>query len=74
MEYGKADDAANKFEVVEMLGVNTGMRINLQCVVIVCGVFEQTVKWIEHLVRKEEEKLSKNQSTLSWTVSSAYLP
>ncbi len=69
MEYSEADHTANKFKVIEMLGINAGMRINLQSVIIVCGVFEQAVKRIEHLVRKQEEELSRSRSALSYTVS-----
>lgn len=58
MENCQADHATNEFEVVEMFGVDARMRIDLESVVVVRRVFEQTVKGIEHFMRKQKEKLS----------------
>ena len=55
MENRQSDNSANKFEVVQMLGVDTRVRIDLKGVIIVCGVFKETIKGIEHFVREEEE-------------------
>lgn len=58
MENGQTNNTADKLEVVEMLGVNTRVRINLQGVVIVGGVFEETVEGVEHFVGEEEEEFT----------------
>ena len=51
MEDCQAYDSADEFVVVEMFGVDSGVRVYLEGVVIVCGVFEETVERVEHLVR-----------------------
>lgn len=58
VEDSKTDNATNELEVSKMLGVDTGVWVNLESVVVVGRVFEQTVEWVEHLVRKQEEELS----------------
>lgn len=58
MENGQTNNTADKLEVVEMLRVNTRVRINLQGVVIVGGVFEETVEGVEHFVGEEEEEFT----------------
>lgn len=49
--------AADKLEVVQVLGVDTGCRVDLERVVVVGGVLEETVKGVEHLMRQQEEEL-----------------
>ena len=58
MEDGQADHTTNKLEVVQVLRVHAGVRINLQGIIIVGGVFEETVERIEHFVREEEEEFT----------------
>jgi hypothetical protein len=58
MEDGETDHAANEFKVAEMFGVDARVRVNLQGVVVVGGVFEETVEGVEHFVGEEEEELS----------------
>jgi hypothetical protein len=58
VENGKTDNTSDELEVVQMFRVNAGVRVDLQGVVVVCGVFEKTVERIEHLVRKQEEEFS----------------
>lgn len=58
VEDGEAYNTPNEFEVAEMLRVDARMGVDLQSVVVVCTVLEQTVEGVEHLVRKKEEKLS----------------
>lgn len=58
MENRKTNNTSNELEVVEMLGVDAGMWIDLQGVVVVRRVFEQTVERVKHLVGKEVEELS----------------
>jgi hypothetical protein len=57
MENCETHDPANEFEIVEMFRVDAGMRIDLESVVVVCGIFEETVERIEHFVREQEEEL-----------------
>jgi hypothetical protein len=58
MENRKTDYSANELEVVQMLGVDARVGINLQGIVVVSGVFEETVEGIEHFVGKEEEEFT----------------
>jgi hypothetical protein len=41
-----------------MFWIDARMRVDLKCIVVMRGVFEQAIKRIEHFVRKKEEKLS----------------
>ena len=58
VENRQTNNTADKLEIVEMLGVNSRVGINLQGVIIVGGVFEETVEGIEHFVGEEEEKFT----------------
>ena len=61
MEYSQTDNTSNELEVVEMLGIDARMRVDLKSVVVVCGVLEKTVEWVEHFVRQQEKELSIEQ-------------
>ena len=63
VEDRKTYHTADEFEVVEMLWVDARVRVDLEGIVVVRRVLEQTVERIEHLVREEEEELS-GQSTV----------
>jgi hypothetical protein len=52
MEDAQAQATTDELEIVEMLRVDAGCRINLQRIVIVRRVLEQAVEGIEHFVRK----------------------
>lgn len=58
VEDRQTDDSANELKVVKMLGVNTGVGINLEGIIIVGGVFEEAVEGIEHFVGEEEEEFT----------------
>lgn len=58
MENGQTNDPTNEFEVVQMLRVDTRVRVDLEGIVIVGRVFKQAVEGIEHFVRKEEKELA----------------
>jgi hypothetical protein len=58
VENGQTNDPTNEFEVVQMLWVDTRVRVDLEGIVIVGGVFKQAVEGIEHFVRKEEKELA----------------
>jgi hypothetical protein len=50
VENGQTNDTTDELEVTKMLGVDAGMWVNLECVVVVCRVLEQAVEGVEHLV------------------------
>lgn len=58
MEDSKTNHSADELEVIEMLGVHARVGINLQGIIIVGRVFEETVEGIEHFVREEEEEFT----------------
>jgi hypothetical protein len=64
MEDGETNNTSNELEVVQMFRVDTGVRIDLECVVVVRGVFEEAVKGVEHLVGEEEEEFTVRMSVL----------
>ena len=51
MEYRQSYYSSDEFEIIEMLGIYARVWVYLKRVVVVCGVFEQTVEGIEHFVR-----------------------
>lgn len=59
MENGESDDPSNEFEIVEVLGVHARMGINLEGVIIVCGVFEKAIKRIKHFVGEKKEEFTR---------------
>lgn len=50
VENGQTNDTTNELEITKMLGVDAGMWVNLEGVVVVCRVLEQAVEGVEHLV------------------------
>lgn len=50
VENGQANHPTDELEVVQVLGVDAGVGVDLQGVVIVGGVFEETVEGVEHFV------------------------
>jgi len=65
VENTEANTSTNEFEVVQVLRVDTGVRVDLKGVVVVCRVLEETVEGVEHLVREEEEEFSEGSSVQS---------
>lgn len=57
MKDGQANNSADELEEQQMLRVDAGVRIDLKGVIVMCRVLEQTIEWIEHLMREEEEEL-----------------
>ena len=57
MEDAETQAATDALEVVLVVGVEAGRRVNLEGVVVVRRVLEQTVEGVEHLVGEEEEEL-----------------
>lgn len=64
VENGQTNNTTNELEIVQMFGVNAGMRVDLKSVVVVCRVFEQAVEGVEHLVGKQEEEFSRKTSVI----------
>ena len=58
MEDTETDDSSDELEVVQVLGIDSGVGVDLECVVVVGRVLEETVEGVEHFVRQEEEELS----------------
>ena len=58
MEDTKAHTSSDEFEVIQMLRVDTGVRVDLEGIVVVRGILEKTVEGVEHLVRKKEKEFS----------------
>ena len=50
VENGQTNNTTNELEITKMLGVDAGMWVNLEGVVVVCRVLEQAVEGVEHLV------------------------
>ena len=77
MEDAEADAATNELEVVQVLWVNARSWVDLQGIVVVRRVLEQTVERVEHLVGQEEEEFSailvEPRGGASCTVQCAYL-
>lgn len=50
VEDSQAYHSADEFEVIEMLRVDSGVRVDLQGIVIVSGVFKEAVERVEHFM------------------------
>lgn len=66
VENSKTDYPSNKLKVAKMLGVDAGVGVYLQSVIVDGRVFEKTVEGVEHFVRKEEEELSVDMLASRW--------
>ena len=58
VEDAETQAATDELEVVQVLGVDAGRRVDLEGVVVVRRVLKQTVEGVEHLVREHEEEFS----------------
>lgn len=65
MENGQTHYPANKLKVIKMLWIDSRMRVDLQCVIVVRRIFKQTVKRIKHLMGEKEEKFPETRSERS---------
>jgi hypothetical protein len=50
MEDTQTQAPTNKLEVVQMLGIDARCRIDLEGIVIMSGIFKETVEGIEHFM------------------------
>lgn len=67
MEDGQTDYPPNELEVVKMLRVDPRVRVDLEGIIVVSGVFEETIEGIEHFVGQKEEKFSVEHLAEFWT-------
>lgn len=51
MENGQSNNTTNKFEVAQVLRIDSRMWVDLQRIIVVCRIFEQAIEGVEHLVR-----------------------
>lgn len=47
MEYGKAKTAPNELEVAKMIGIDIGAMVDLESIVVLSGILEQTITGVE---------------------------
>jgi hypothetical protein len=52
---GHGDESTNKFEIMQMVRVNKGRSVDLEAVVVLVGVLEQAVHWVQHLMGQQKE-------------------
>ena len=71
VEDSETNYTANELEVVQVLWIDTGMRVDLKGVVVVSRVLEEAVEGIEHLVRQEEEEFSVGTSIVGNTAGAS---
>jgi len=69
VEDGQTNNTSNELEIVQVLRVDAGMRIDLEGVVVVRRVFEQTVERVKHLVREQEEEFTRQTSVIQTVFS-----
>lgn len=74
MENGQPHHTADELEVVQMLRVDARVRVDLQGIIIVGRVLEQTVEGVEHFMRKKEEEFTARVSlkTFKWKQREIY--
>lgn len=66
------NEPTDEFEVCEMVGIHVASRIDLQTVIVLIGVFEQTVHRIESLVRHQEEPLPADAAVIQSLLALEY--
>ena len=59
VEDSQPHNTPNELKVVQMLWVHAGVRVDLQGIIIVGGVFKETIEGVKHFVREQEEKFTK---------------
>lgn len=58
-----SNEASNELEVLQVIRVDVGGRVDLQTVVVLPSILKQTVHWVEHLMREQEEPFSEKTNT-----------
>lgn len=74
VENGQPHHTSDELEVVQMLRVDARVRVDLQGIIIVGRVLEQTVEGVEHFMRKKEEEFTARVSlkTFKWKQREIY--
>lgn len=49
------DEASDELEVLEVVRVDVGRRVDLQTVVVLASILKQTVHGVQYLMREQEE-------------------
>ncbi len=57
------NEASDKFEILEVVGVDVGGRVDLETVVIFTGIFKQAVHGVQNLMGQQEEPLPGKKET-----------
>lgn len=65
MEDTQTKTSADELEVVQMLGIDAGSWVDLQGVVVVCGILEQTIEGVEHFMRQQEEEFTADRVSMN---------
>ena len=55
MIQGHGDKSTNKFEIMQMVRVDKGRSVDLEAVVVLVGILEQAVHWVQHLMGQQKE-------------------
>ena len=64
MEQGDSHDPPHEVEVGEMVRVDPRVGVDLESVDVLPAVLEQTVVWVQHLMREEVEPLSRHSAVV----------
>lgn len=51
----------NELEVLKVIRVDVRGRVDLKTVVVLASILKQTVHWIQHLMRQQEEPFPENK-------------
>lgn len=57
------DEASYELEILEVVRVDVGGRVDLETVVIFTGIFKQTVHGVQHLMGQQEEPFPVREET-----------
>ena len=64
MKDGQPNNSSNKFEIIEMFWVDSRVRVNLEGIIVVSGIFKKAIEWIKHFMGQKEEKFPCTQLAL----------
>ncbi|MCP6199221.1 hypothetical protein NL445_29735, partial [Klebsiella pneumoniae] len=64
--------ASDKFKIQQMVGVHVASGIDLEAVVVLVRVLEQTVHGIQNFVRQKEKPLSTDSTVVQPFLSTEY--
>ena len=42
--------SANEFEVIQVFRVDARVRVDLESIIVMSGIFEKAIEWIKHFV------------------------